>query len=263
MTQTHPGVQKLADDWRSAGLRPGDTVLVHSSIARTIRRLKQHLPDAGPVHVLDSLLVAVQPGTLLLPLFNFDFTRGVAFDMRNTPSQMGALTEAARTHPGAVRTGHPIYGFAAIGVHAARLEGLKNSSGYGADSPFAMLRELDGKIAVLDLPDQNSMTFYHHVEESLGVDYRYHKAFTGQYTDEHGATSEATFSLFVRDLDRNVETHVDPMGELLWNQGLYTGDRPREGHGLRVIRARAMFEAVSDIIRSGRAEGLLFRYGRT
>jgi aminoglycoside 3-N-acetyltransferase len=103
------------------------------------------------------------------------------------------------------------------------------------------------------------MTFYHHVEEMHNVPYRYHKTFTGDYTDADGVKGRRTYGLFVRDIERGVCTHVDPAGELLWENGLYSGDRPGEGTRLRVISARRMYELVSDIILSGRAEGLLYK----
>ncbi len=104
-------------------------------------------------------------------------------------------------------------------------------------SPFAILRELNGKIAVLDLPDQNTMTFYHYVEEMYGVPYRYMKTFTGEYTGSNGKTEVRTYGLFVRDIEKKVLTHVNPAGELMWNNGLYKSFRPHEGTGLRVISA--------------------------
>jgi aminoglycoside 3-N-acetyltransferase len=209
--------------------------------------------------VLQSFLEALgNDGTLLLPLFNFDFADGKPFDISETPSQMGVLTEAGRNWPGAVRTGHPIYSFAAIGRNAGRFRNICNFSGYGADSPFAILREIDGLIGVLDLEDQNSMTYYHHVEETLEVPYRYHKQFTGLYCGSDGIEKERTFGLFVRDLEAGVTTRVNPIGERLWTMGLYRGDRPGKGSGLRTISARMMFDAVADVIRAGQAEGMLY-----
>lgn len=252
----------LADRWRGAGVAAGDMVLLHSSIGRTVRGLiKAGRPAAGAADdILQSFRVAVgEGGTLLLPLFNFDFTKGIAFDIRGTPSRMGALTEAGRRYPGAVRTGHPIYSFAVIGAKAHRFEGLENFSGYGPDSPFALLRQLGGKVAVLDLPDQESMTFYHYVEESLSAPWRYHKRFEGPYVGWDGVETTRAFGLYVRDLERGVTTDVDPMGERLWVQGLYRGERPGQGSGLRVIGATALFEAVREVIESGQAEGLLYR----
>ncbi len=253
-------VESLAQDWRGAGLRQGDMVLVHSSLRRTVKRCIGSEKSEVAAEILASFQAAVGgDGTLLLPLFNFQFTEGVPFDIRSTPSQMGVLTETARLMQGAVRTGHPIYSFAAIGARAGEFAGIDNFSGYGADSPFARLRALGGRIAVLDLPDQHSMTFYHHVEEMKSVPYRYHKVFAGGYTDAAGVQSQREYGLFVRDIQQGVKTAVDPMGELLWEERLYSGDRPGEGSGLRVIDAAAMFAAVERVIDEGNAEGLLFR----
>ncbi len=253
-------IEELTADWNGAGIEQGDTVLVHSSLKDTIRRYLRKKVRLDAETLLKSFLNAVgSEGTLLLPLFNFDFTKESPFDIRSTPSQMGALTEAARLDPRSVRTGHPIYSFAVIGKNARKFDGVDNKSGYGPDSPFGILRQLNGKIAVLSLPDQNSMTFYHHVEEMHSVSYRYLKHFTGQYTDNRGTTQQKTYSLFVRDVERGVLTHVDPTGELMWEAGLYSGHRPNRGCGLRVVSAVSMYEFVSDIITSGRAEGLLYR----
>jgi aminoglycoside 3-N-acetyltransferase len=250
----------LASIWRSCGINNGDVVLLHSSASRTLKQLKEKIPELTPSLLLESFLKAVgSEGTLLLPLFNFDFARGVPFDIRSTPSHMGILTESARNFPGAVRTGHPIYSFAAIGSTASIFKNCCNYSGYGSDSPFGILKELNGKIAVLDLPDQGSMTFYHHVEEMEQVSYRYHKEFTGDYTDMAGETLKKTCSLFVRDLEKGVTTCVDGMGEHLWELGLYSGYRPMIGPGLRVISAKPLYEATSRVIRENLAGQLLYR----
>ena len=253
-------VESLANEWLNAGVQAGDVLLVHSSIKRTLRRCMKEGLVIGPQDLLESFLKAVGPsGTLLLPLFNFDFTKGVPFDIRSSPSQMGALTEAGRAHPLAVRTGHPIYSFCAIGHQAEAFRSIDNRSGYGADSPFGLLRAMNGKIAVLDLPDQNSMTFYHHVEEMHEVPYRYHKTFTGPYTDASGATADKTYGLFVRNIEQGVLTHVNPAGELMWQNQLYSGCRPNEGCGLRTVSAQKMYDFVSNIIVTGAAKNLLYR----
>ena len=99
-------VDCLCEQWRNAGVKNGNMLLLHSSTARTLRKLKKAglVPDIEVI--LDSFLAALgETGTLLLPLFNFDFCAGMPFDIRNTVSHMGALTEAARARPQAVRTG--------------------------------------------------------------------------------------------------------------------------------------------------------------
>lgn len=249
---------RLIEDWRRCGLEPGRMTLIHSSLRRTLACLG----GAGDIDlVLDSFIEASSGGTLLFPLFNFDFTKGVTFDIRSTPSHMGALTEAARLRPGAVRTGHPVYSFAALGAEAHRFEGLTNISGYGADSPFAILRQAGGRIGVLDLPDQHSMTFYHHVEEMLEAPWRYHKQFEADWVGFDGAARRRSFTIFVRDLEQGVKTRVDPMGERLWARGIWTGERPGVGAGLRTADADAVFKATAEAIRAGEGSELLYEIG--
>lgn len=254
----------LAQEWGAAGLADADMVLVHSSISRILRRLRQMGAPPDPEIVLDSLLEAIGPrGTLLLPLFNFGFSEGKAFDIATTPSQMGALTEIARLHRDSVRTGHPIYSFAVLGFQRAEFEDVVNFSGYGPDSPFGILHRSNGKIAVIDLPDQQSMTFYHYVEEANSVSYRYHKTFEGLYAGADGRKQTRSFGLFVRKIEEGVITSVDPMGERLWQRGLYSGDLPRHGSGMRVISASALFEEVTQVIKKGLAKGLLYEIDPT
>jgi aminoglycoside 3-N-acetyltransferase len=257
-------VERLAKEWCRCGITQGDIVLIHSDCMRTMILYRRMGFNISPQTILESFLYSVgYSGTLIFPLFNFDFTNGVPFDISKTPSKMGVLSEAARSYPGAVRTGHPIYSFAIIGKKGPLFEGIDNCSGYGVDSPFGLLRKLHGKMAVLDLPDQDSLTFYHHIEEMHNVPYRHHKVFKGDYTDSTGVTTTRSYSIFVRNLNMGVETHTNPTGDLLWENGLYMGDLPNHGAGLRVISSNKMFDFVSKIIRAGLARGLLYKIART
>ena len=124
-------------------------------------------------------------GTLIIPLFNFGFTKGETFDINSTPSKMGVLTEFFRKNYNIIRTGHPIYSFGVVGSKNNKFLDLDNYSGYGEDSPFGVLKDVKGKIAILDLDDQHSMTFYHYIEEINNVKYRYFKKFSGNYIDKN------------------------------------------------------------------------------
>lgn len=250
----------LSEQWSRSGVRAGDCLLLHSSLKRTLNTDAARSANLGPSDVLKSFLDVLGPeGTLLVPLFNFDFCDGVPFDYFKTPSRMGEFTECVRRHDGAVRTGHPVYSFAALGRRAHDFANIDNRSGYGSDSPFAKLMELGGKIGILDLQENDSMTFYHFVEEACGIDYRYLKSFTSEYTDQSGTTSRRTYMINVRDIEQGVETAVNPAGETLWEAGAYIGDRPGVGSGLRVVEAASVFKITEEIIRSGKAEGNLYR----
>jgi aminoglycoside 3-N-acetyltransferase len=208
-------LDQLTSDLRALGVQPGDTLLVHSSY-------KSLGPvEGGPQTVVAALESALGPrGTLIMPTFNFDFNKGEPWDVRTTPSKMGVLTELVRQDPRAKRVFHPFYSFAVIGRHADMLGGLRYKSSYERGSVFGKLRDLDGKILVIGLSYTNSMTFFHHVEQMEGVDYRFLKEFTGEVIDWDGATRTETFEMLVRDIDKGVITEVDPMGELMEQAGL-------------------------------------------
>ena len=92
--------------------------------------------------------------------------------------------EHARCQKGCHKNWASFLFFCSFGFHKDLFCNLDNISGYGQDSPFKLLRKLNGKIGVLGLEDQSSMTFYHHVEETLDVNYRFHKKFEN-YIDKN------------------------------------------------------------------------------
>ena len=246
--------------WANGGINPNDTLLLHSDLKSIFRFAFKNKLSISPDDILDSIINYLGPnGNLILPLFNFDFSKGAPFNILTTKSQMGILSEIGRIHPEIVRTGHPIYSFGVIGKLSSDFVGLENYSGYGKDSPFGILHKLEGRIGILNLPDQHSMTFYHYIEEFCNIHYRYHKTFTGKYTDCNGSESTKTFGLFVRDLSLGIKTDVNRMGELLWAMELYKGFRYGDALGIRSVLAKDIFRETEKIIKEGRAEDFLFK----
>ena len=146
------------------------------------------------------------------------------------------------------RVAQPIYSFAVLGARAREAATISNSSSYGQDSLFGRLRDWNGKIMIIGLSYNNSMTFFHHVEEIEGVDYRYMKSFTGTVTSVDGQSAERTVTMLVRDLDRGVVTAVDPMGGLLANKGVIHTRQIGEAR-TRLMSAREVFDATADAMR--------------
>lgn len=253
-------LNRLSERWNSSGIEKGDTILLHSNISRLLFEFKSKGIKLDLKMIINSFLNCIgKNGTLLIPLFNFGFANGEDFDINSTPSKMGILTEFFRKNYNITRTGHPIYSFGVVGSKHNEFLNLDNYSGYAEDSPFGVLKNLNGKIAILDLDDQNSMTFYHHIEEINNVKYRYFKEFSGNYIDKNQKKNIKTYSLFVRKIDQGIKTHVNPAGELLWKEGLYKGDKPCVNSGLRTIKSKELFEFISAIIKSNRAENILYK----
>ncbi len=154
---------------RGLGLRPGDTLLVHSS-------WDAFAGFAGkPTEVIAAFQrVLTHEGTLLMPTIPFTGTaveyvsRRPLFDVARTPSRVGLLTELFRRSAGVVRSVHPTHAVAAWGRDAAALcEGHERcATPCGAGSPYMRLLERGGKV-LLAGADIDSLTLWHALEEAL------------------------------------------------------------------------------------------------
>jgi aminoglycoside 3-N-acetyltransferase len=85
------------------------------------------------------------------------------------------------------------------------------------------------------------MTFFHHIEQMEGVNYRFLKQFTGEVTDESGNTYTDTFEMLVRDIDKGVMTEVNPMGELMEKAGVIKSAKIGEAD-VKLMKANKVYE---------------------
>jgi aminoglycoside 3-N-acetyltransferase len=129
------------------GLRPGDRVVVHSSL-RAVGL------DAD--ELIDGLLAAVGPqGLVVMPTFTYD-NETFAPD---TPGRTGALTEVFRRRQDAVRSAHPTYSVAAIGEGAAELlDGHARVGATAIDSPLDRLTARGGLVLLLGVGHTSNTT---------------------------------------------------------------------------------------------------------
>lgn len=168
------GKARLVEELRAAGIQPGDTLLVHSAMS------KIGYLENGPKTLVDALLEVIGPnGNLLMPTspnasFQIEYARqNPVFDVLNSPSKLGSITEYFRQLPGVKRSAHPTEPVAALGPDAVWLtEGhLGEPTPYTARSPFARLYEKNGKILYLGVTLDNAGTNLHTLEDA--VDFKY------------------------------------------------------------------------------------------
>ena len=206
---------ELVLNFQKIGLISGDVLLVHSSY-KSFGGV-----EGGPQTVIDAIRsILTDEGTLIVPTFNYDFCDGKPFDIKKTSSKMGIISELVRTDSNSKRTLDPVFSFAILGKHRDYLADLKSEHSFGPDSIFAKLRELDAKIMIIGLTYNESMTFFHHIEEIQGCDYRYFKEFKGTITNYDDVKQDGKIVLFVRDIERGVQNAVDKMGSIMEQEGI-------------------------------------------
>lgn len=173
-------VRTLAADLESIGLRPGMTVIVHSSL-KAIAGTGYIV--GGAQAVIEALLTVLTPdGTLAMPTMTTNNTDPAfwsnppvpeswwetiraevpAFDPRKTQTRnMGAIPELFRTYPYVVRSGHPIASFATWGRYAAQLiSGDRFADDLGEDSPIGQVYQLGGRVLLLGVGHYNNTSLH-------------------------------------------------------------------------------------------------------
>jgi aminoglycoside 3-N-acetyltransferase len=91
-------------------------------------------------------------GTVMFPTFNFQsWTESHYFDILETPSKMGMITDQARMRKGAKRTPHPIFSFAVLGRRADEFAATEDVEAYGPNSAFALFHQTNGTIVSIGL----------------------------------------------------------------------------------------------------------------
>jgi aminoglycoside 3-N-acetyltransferase len=178
-------------------------VLVHSSLSGL-----GYLPS-GPQTLLEGILTHLGPqGNIVLPTHSWNLmNRGLRiFDVRETPSCVGAVTEWFRKQPGVVRSLHPTHSVAAMGPLSKMItKGHQDAvAPCGEGSPYARLLELDATILFLGAPlDTN--TSYHCCEGLVGVPYLLQEETVDfVLVDNNGCSSTKQFFLHRSGVPRNL-----------------------------------------------------------
>ena len=249
----------LNEYFKKANIFRNDKILLHSNISKLWRDLKKQNFSFELDNIIEHLVEYLgEKGTLILPTFNFDFCKNFPYFAKSTYSQMGAFSEAGRIKAKNNRTWHPVYSFVIFGNIPNKEIEKKNYSAYGKDSIFNWITEADGKIAIIDLPDQKSMTYYHHIEEIQKVNWRFLKSFKGEYTDFNDKKSLIDAKIYVRKIDKKIKTSVGGMEKILWSKDLYKGHKKFSFEGCRSIKVKVLKFEVEKIIKENKALGILY-----
>lgn len=136
-------------------------LLAHSSM----KSFADHL-DGGPAAVARALFDAA--ANAFVPTFNYEHG---PFEAGSTPSFTGAVTEAFRKLPGAIRSAHPTHSVAGIGPAAQEiLRGHDRVQPFGPGSPLWRLWAHDAWVLLIGV-DHRASSMIHVAEELVGVPY--------------------------------------------------------------------------------------------
>ena len=224
--------EHLIEDLLSSNvLKPGDIVMVHSSLSSIGNVM------GGPEAVCRCLQkVLTESGTLLMPSYYQPepilkmIKKGVLVDLHTAESSMGKLTETFRTLPGVKRSSHPFSSVCAWGRYSNEMTNGHTNSPYicGPRSPFFELIERSGKYMGIGI-DIRVIALYHVLEENWNefpVRVHYPERFTVRYIDADGERIERELILLDPVVSR---TRIDQEKRGAWIRRWLTHYMRREG----------------------------------
>lgn len=158
----------LVAAFRDLGIRPGQTLCVHSSLSRL------GYVDGGADTIIDALQKVVgEHGVVMMPAFSMggdmaSYVRDLdVFDVRNTPSSVGIIPETFRQRSDVQRSCHATNSVAAWGAGAAQLlEGHEDSmTPFGFETPYGRFAETEDACVLMLNTHLHSLL--HHLQERV------------------------------------------------------------------------------------------------
>ncbi len=206
-------------DLKKLGINGGDTILMHSS-------LKGLNTTTSPKEIIDSLLDLLgESGTLILPAFSYRFVTDDSpyFDVKTTPSCVGAIPEFFRNNYAVTRSLHPTHSLCALGANAAEITARHHhdNTPVGTNSPISRLGEFDGKILMLGCGLKPS-TFVHGAEEIAGAIYCLKNDSTEYFIKDYN--SDTISFKYKRHNFKDTEQRYDRLEHILPTDALSRGN---------------------------------------
>ncbi len=215
--------EQLIEDFKKIGIQKGDNVIVHTSLS------KIGFVEEGAKTFVDALLEVIEKeGTLLCPCYahntfsKYYLDSNPVFDLNNSPSKAGSITEYIRKLKGAKRSFHPTDAACAYGPLA---DYFTNShfgqlTPYNQNSPYFKLIEKKGKILNVGVPLNTSCTNLHTLEDAVDFKFPiyYSKIYEVKMIDENGI--EHTMKTKVHDPAFSLKRKPNELEPLFEKEGI-------------------------------------------
>ena len=237
-------IKDLYNVLEKLSIQKGDVLCVHSQLYSLGTPL---LPREEFLHIIIKVLqdLVGNKGMLIMPTFSYSFCKGEIYDINETPSTVGVLTEYFRKLLDVRRTNHPIFSFAIWGDRVEEYLDI-GPDAFGFDSVYGKMLRDNGKLLMLGA--NKGYTFYHIAEEHINVSHRYFKNFSGQVRNERGMLYHTNVPYFVRDLSIKSSVDEKKVETFLLENGCQKQITFGKGT-ISIIDCKNMYDKMIDVLR--------------
>tara|TARA_B100000161_G_C33547033_1_gene413549 strand:- start:159 stop:911 length:753 start_codon:yes stop_codon:yes gene_type:complete len=202
-------------------IKKNDTVLIHSNLLKLVRESGSR--EKGSLIIenfIDYLLEIIGiNGTLIFPTFTFSFSNKGITSYKNKDCETGILCKKALLRNKGLRSYSPVYSFTSIGRLSRKINSFIDLKPFRENSIFNLLEKNNCKILLINLNDNDGLTYVHYVEAMLDVPYRKFKIFKGKIENKNNIEETYT-ELFVRN-NNTIKTDISDLQNYLLKKNLY------------------------------------------
>lgn len=169
---------KIKKLFRKLNIKKSDNVLLHSNIGGLYQYENEITLQNCDLFLKILLRLITKKGTLLIPTYNYNFTKGGSYNRKTTQSQVGKLSNILLKKYYKFRTFAPVFSHLVFGSLKKKIFNCDYKEVFGDNSIFSLIYKKNFKI-ICFCCSVSAITFLHFIEKKLNVKYRHNKYFTG------------------------------------------------------------------------------------
>lgn len=185
--------------------------------------------------------------TLVMPSYVADFPKTRRYDLVKSKPYTGVISARFIEYPGSVRTIKPMDSYVAFGPKSDELMRLPCSTSWGNDSVLGWFEQVNARHVILGVPWHLSCAYCHRGEEALGVPYRYHKRFSGNFFNDGIPIGRCEEVMYVRPFGVNPKLDYKPTHNLLVERGMVL-DSGHHDFQLQSSSSKDILSATMDLL---------------
>ena len=205
--------KKLNLLFKNLKIKKGEKIILHSNIAGITQYQKINKSSACNLFFNYLKKFIGKKGTLIIPTYNYDFTKGKAFDRKKTLSQVGELGNHLIKKHSKNRTFDPIFSHIIFGKLKNKSLNCETNEAFGDKSIFNLIFKEKFKI-ICFCCSSSAMTFIHFIEKKMNVDYRFNKYFKS-FVKIHKKKIKVKYKYYVGKKGFNYNLNEDKINQIL------------------------------------------------